>query len=1351
MITDANIGSWIKDEPYKLENDKKTIKRFTEICPVTFSSIIPSEPISTTTAVMKEGRLVDLVVPSRVKKDKNEKKQIISPPKEYKPSKIVEEYSEYNGTIFKVSDFICGLYSLGSEGIDKSLKEIFQDAKNKCYQNTGKDKKCCEEIASKVTESLVRGASRKIFSNSSQALLEILSNSYDAMFPDKKVGKFGMGFYSIFDYIHRTNKPMYLISYCKQSGGNVKDPEKYVYVAKYFLKDNELYFEFSVFDSMVEKTGVTFFIPENPETRIFNTAGMIINEEFRKRTFYGLASGTSQGPKGDYICFCDYETGIPFEVFFFNLMVPSSSTKTLKKAIKDQDYKIEYGYGPDITICVGDIPILHLISETRSVIIKLPLTIPLPVSRDEILLDEKNAEIFSAALLEAVNGLEKKEEIYFLNALNNYKNTTLLNTNKKAITDFEDKYYEQRETIIPYDLYFKFMREGKHDLMKFSKHFTPGNPRKSCEKELRKYLMQNYPEKCMLIDKDDQNSTLIFHLEEPIPKNYGYNNIVFYESKTIDFVLKSDLPEGTTLEGRLLDVVKKQLEKIKSSTDFSRFKYTIERYEKELDKKRYNYLIEKMFSFYSNYRYNVPYGASPYAAVSYLSLPTKGNEFYKLIDYAYVQKDPDITFDIILPSFTEVYNDMSAEDIYNVMPRFTTSGNVEKNKEILLASLARRYNVDQRTVDFSRTYIIMRTQRVLVYSTDFLEEEPMDFDEEKFKKLETRNDVKVETSIKKIISQTFVQKKNPTITTKEFMKFIENSSTRKPTELQLVEIASNYGTSKDYMKSLLSETIQNAIDVTRDRKKVKMIFEHGKYVQGHWGAGDNGIAKYIPGTFVEGKQIYTIRDESEFSGLSPDRFLSLSIPFYSSKKSGEQQTTGEIGSGFFNVYKKAEKVMIDSYYREDGIMYNLICLDEPIRDGENVVDIKRTITIQKSLEGKEPGTILRVYRLSEKTDDVDIADTNLFYNFCKSAIELEDNTKIFSNKYLDVYFTEKREVGGWLLNGIPFSTFSEVSSVMNKESNCANAGGFFVSIKKPYYKTSQTRSSIEITSKEARESLKSIIRYCNVLLSHPSINENPISKIANFDSMSLYSQILPESYKKIPGINRLLYDTAEETIEGIVNQISKNIDATDYFYELFRRAVKSYVIKKSFEDIKKMKQGGASKKEKEQFKHSFPKHNANIIKAFLKVYHKRGVEEGLWKDKMPKLTFEYTELEAGQYMRSTNTLNMNPKEVLETIGSFTKKSYQGLIKDLKNGTFEKNPAWELFTINTIKAPTILHEMEHYRTTDHNSGHDRRDLKVKGTLYKQLSYDEACIYTAKVLYKDSFIKEFIKELTVLSDK
>lgn len=137
--------------------------------------------------------------------------------------------------------------------------------------------------------------------------------------------------------------------------------------------------------------------------------------------------------------------------------------------------------------------------------------------------------------------------------------------------------------------------------------------------------------------------------------------------------------------------------------------------------------------------------------------------------------------------------------------------------------------------------------------------------------------------------------------------------------LPVTEIAVNEGSTKAFENSVVTETIQNSLDAIRSHAHVRAE---------------------VRCEVGEDEQFY-IYKISDFVGMSPENLLSLMIPFLSSKEVGGQLTTGEMGSGFFNVYRESELVFIDSTLHGR----RTLIVDEPVVEHGRVVDLVRRVQV----------------------------------------------------------------------------------------------------------------------------------------------------------------------------------------------------------------------------------------------------------------------------------------------------------------------------------------------------------------------------------------------------------------------
>jgi hypothetical protein len=135
---------------------------------------------------------------------------------------------------------------------------------------------------------------------------------------------------------------------------------------------------------------------------------------------------------------------------------------------------------------------------------------------------------------------------------------------------------------------------------------------------------------------------------------------------------------------------------------------------------------------------------------------------------------------------------------------------------------------------------------------------------------------------------------------------------------------------KTWIRRLLTELVQNSMDAVRQATA----------------KGENLSSPTINVTInrLRGKPELLI-GVSDPVGIPPAGIVALSIPFLSGKQASDI-VTGEIGSGFFNVYREALRVLITT--TRDGLTTDM--LDTPIIDPvtQQIVDVDRCATVKKT-------------------------------------------------------------------------------------------------------------------------------------------------------------------------------------------------------------------------------------------------------------------------------------------------------------------------------------------------------------------------------------------------------------------
>lgn len=289
-------------------------------------------------------------------------------------------------------------------------------------------------------------------------------------------------------------------------------------------------------------------------------------------------------------------------------------------------------------------------------------------------------------------------------------------------------------------------------------------------------------------------------------------------------------------------------------------------------------------------------------------------------------------------------------------------------------------------------------------------------------------------------------------------------------KLQIVKIAANAGTSKEFIPSVLTELVQNSIDAIKSTGiKGSVSIEFGM-VDTH-----SGQRNYIL--------------VSDPVGIDFKNLPSLMIPFYSSKSvSGvDNELTGEMGTGFFNVFRQpfVEKVYI---YTSSPNTKGISVCATPIIHNNLIQDIEWSMipVKRKFTRGTEMYIILNA-----STESIDIeTNVSIFVRGKLSGINTVDilyNSELITEKYNTIHSCDTHEIrintstsspSMIYTNGIPFMELLLYIKRNYKESLLLPgiSSGVIIDLRKKAYSSTQSRTNIT-----GGDKLKNII-YTSVFL-----------------------------------------------------------------------------------------------------------------------------------------------------------------------------------------------------------------------------------------------------------------------------
>lgn len=413
---------------------------------------------------------------------------------------------------------------------------------------------------------------------------------------------------------------------------------------------------------------------------------------------------------------------------------------------------------------------------------------------------------------------------------------------------------------------------------------------------------------------------------------------------------------------------------------------------------------------------------------------------------------------------------------------------------------------------------------------------------------------------------------NKDLTIKEFFNGYDMVKNRKKTQLQVIEIAANVGSSKNVMESVVTELVQNSIDAIRE---------------------NNPVNKRVDiNVNTENNQI--ILEVVDYVGMTFNILFYLLIPYLSSKMPSIN-VTGEMGNGFFNVYKNSEYVEI--YTAKGGKGYKLTTI--PIKDeiSGNVIDIKNKISYSETKENFT-SIYVKFMKTDKNTTIMNLISLSNFVEHTFSLINVNINNEKISiylnNKLLEIKMEILNEIKDKitvyevkdelmksmvLTNGIPFQTleqFIEQNEIFNIKVEYISSN-LLVNLHHGTYSPVQSRSKLSLVKSDQTYDgiIWEVALYYDKLVylkykdADSKINEYNQKSIYKIDSQSLYSlfqEVFPRfHHRDIVNIDKKQYlDTLEEKrkklpikykirkviMDGVymkyLNEIRKLIDKNKY-------------------------------------------------------------------------------------------------------------------------------------------------------------------------------------------------------------
>jgi len=1115
---------------------------------------------------------------------------------------------------YKIVDLICA--NIGNT----TASELFEE------------KRTCTSIGEKISQNLVRVASKRIFDNPLRSFIEPVANGIDS-YREKSgavgnIGKFGMGFFSLFYWLKDPKDILTITSTYKIGGkscewmGTISTDGKDLYFrlnsSKYTNSKklgtkirlrSESFVNFSS-HHVEELLKPTFYFVKDVDI-IFN--GLLISAPSNRSYYYNVVSIEFGFNNFDTLMVTDDALGMSLNTFFTKLLVPSISTKTISKSISNKttvDDPISFSKVvqqvdpmPGLFLVVGDITIYRSefeIDDEYMYVWKLPARTPLPVSRDDVILEDPPVyDVAKKSLIHLIDDVVRNKRsidllFKYLKGYVDYSNTTnayklysdaqqyvFNNPNIILINKGYSSFYINLTKVSSKNVNTVFAESDVVNLDKLEKYILSRgfDVRKSIFKNKNIIVLENVEEntgnvystggtnnilfvdelfvhnnsdwvekltrvsKITLITDNTVSQKVAKNIHDEVRKLLQWNQHYLYDTVLVpgidkfinlitDFRLKESLYIDNVLEYILNLII--QTHYIVRENNYILLETVYSSLYKFLDRERCYTNQPQTIAFMvglSNqfgHKYGIGYGSKIYVYIeqsqeyvlAYFNLFYGIIQEYKInmvqiinpLDYSIyaiessdltkllynkLRKEPIIYSFFVVLTILKLQKDgidiqpSGSEDIINFL-----IGELYKNSLLDLNSIFINYVLENMNQELSliieglsnAVELFMNTLKNRTYGVP--------------RAIPPKNVTNYNFTVNQLIQYVYNHDVDNTKLT--WLKDVSNVKLDDQIKFQALEIAVNEGTTKSYINSVLTETIQNVIDASRgkiDLNKSSLMSSNDINVR---------LGK------DKDQYIIAIMDNI---GITMQSIIAIMIPFYSTKSEGDINT-GEIGSGFMNLYRQpyTKQVVISTVDPNTKIKYFIT--GSPIIEKGRVVDISYNFLIDpKNKTPHKQGTDIYIYLNSQSPKDISALyiEGSIFVqkyapylplNFFLNCEEVEPvNTElVLESKLGKAYIVRDITTESIILtNGVPFGELHPIIKKLfgkDDEAIITHSGyNIIVDLSKDIYQPVQSRKKI-ILEKSIEKELILFLRKVTVIY-------NIISKVLKSDDQSTNDYLFP--------------------------------------------------------------------------------------------------------------------------------------------------------------------------------------------------------------------------------------------------
>lgn len=428
-------------------------------------------------------------------------------------TRLCEQVKEFTHQPYDLSSLVCSQLATVKVDWPTVLRSIRDCSAAKCTP--------CTTVGYRIARSLIRVAATRVFAAPEQSIMEPIVNSFDAYEPSRKVGKFGVGWYS--DVYWVVGHPLRRILL----GSAYKDASGVLCTYEVVIQEinGALSFTLSQPSPVIgmRVAGKTGFTMRIDATKDPFTADEVLGfvqqvEKLRYMTGPRLAVMVELDGQGDKLLFQagtkasqpiqvdisrtrlrfnDDATGVPLEVLLGGVLVPSISTKTIQLA---EEARVAGEEGPvpesglvirvpgtakgsavptaaekhaQLIILVGDVGVVSIDSKDEVGMyvpvfkLALPASTRVPVSRDDVILTTHSRKVMRDGVIQLLDASAtwSRSVVILEKLLEQYITYTASADNQQAIRDGLEAYYEaNRQRLVP-NKYIKVYREADWDFV----------------------------------------------------------------------------------------------------------------------------------------------------------------------------------------------------------------------------------------------------------------------------------------------------------------------------------------------------------------------------------------------------------------------------------------------------------------------------------------------------------------------------------------------------------------------------------------------------------------------------------------------------------------------------------------------------------------------------------------------------------------------------------------------------------------------------------------------------------------------------------------------------------------------